>query len=219
MSIIRKNPEIRAMNQAAIAEIARRVPDGILAIHGMGERRRELPLPKKSEWHRRLHYKQEKARILLLLPCLAEGDADAFNLDIVSRVDPEKYEFSIITTQPYSQESSRKQMFEQYVTDIFDLAQFLSVDDYAEFIHYFIKSRGIDIILLSNTQYGYNLLPWLRLIFPGTVFVDCLHPEPADLLRASSLYGDVIENAISGHVALFCHREYPAKYEPPLFKQ
>jgi hypothetical protein len=174
LAFIKNNPEIRDQIVATIAEIAQRVPDGIRAIQGMGLRRKDFPPPKASEWDRKLNHSQEKTRILLLLPRLAEECAGAFILDMVSGMNPEKYEFSVITTQPCSIEDSMKQRFERYVADIFDLPQFLSVDDYAEFIHYFIKSRGIGAIFLSSSDYGRCLHPWLRLMFPDIAVVGSL---------------------------------------------
>jgi hypothetical protein len=171
MSVTKKDPELRARNEAAIAEIAQNVPDGIAAIHGMGERRSEHPLPKTSEWDRKIKYTHEKTKVLLLLPCMTEQDAGTFILDIITRMESEKYEFSVITTQPHSWDASMKQWFERYATDIFDLAHFLCVDDYAEFIHYFIKSRGTDVIFLSDSDYGHYLLPWLRLMFPYVTII------------------------------------------------
>jgi hypothetical protein len=166
MSTIMKNPEIRAKIMAMIAETAQGVPDGVKAIHGMGERKREFPVPKASDWDRKLKYKQDKKKVLMLLPRLTEKEADSFVFDAISRMEPEKYEFSIITTQQYTLQSSQKQKFEQFATDIFDLAHFLSVDDYPEFIHYFIKSRGIDVVFISDSDYGHYVLHWLRLVFP-----------------------------------------------------
>jgi glycosyltransferase involved in cell wall biosynthesis len=207
LAFIKNSPEIRAQIVALISEMAQRVPDGIRAIQGMGMRRKDYPLPKASEWERRLKHRQEKTRVLLLLPRLAEEDAGSFILDAVSRMNPEKYEFSVITTQPCAMEDSVKQRFEPYVTDIFDLPQFLSVDDYAEFIHYFIKSRGIGSVFLSNSDYGRCLLPWLRLLFPDIVFWGRLHAEN-DFASKSE---------IIGRMALCCQREYPEKYMPPLY--
>ncbi len=171
------NEEISNRNKKIISEISRRVPNGILSIANAGKRTKELPIPNKSSWDKTLKYKSKKTNVLMLLPWTVVGGADKFNLEIVSRMDKNKYEISIITTLLCALEDSWKQRFEQHVTDIFDLAQFLAVEDYAEFIHYFIKSRSIDVLFLSNSYYGYYLLPWLRREFPSLIIVDFYHSE------------------------------------------
>ena len=112
---------------------------------------------------------------MLLIPWMVMGGADAFNLDVVSKLDPEKYEVSILTT--VHGEQTWRQRFEEYAADIFELPAFLNVENYPEFISYFIKSREIDIVFLTNSYYGYYIVPWLRAQFPNTAIVDYVHME------------------------------------------
>lgn len=131
--------------------------------------------PKRSNWDRKMYTQRDKTRVLMLLPWMEMGGADLFNLDVVKGLNPEKYEVSILTT--VHGENTWRQRFEEYVTDIFELPSFLDVENYAEFISYFILSRSIDVVFLSNSYYGYYLLPWLRKEFPELVLMDYVHME------------------------------------------
>ena len=101
------------------------------------------------------------------------GGADLFNLDICREIDKSKFEISTLTTAPGEQ--SWRQRFEEYVTDIFDLPSFLEPKDFPEFISYFIKSREIDVLFLSNSYDGYYMTPWLRAQFPELAINDYVH--------------------------------------------
>jgi len=94
--------------------------------------------------------------------------------------------------------STWRQKFEEHVVDIFDLTTFLDIKDWSTFIHYFIKSRGIDIVLISNSYYGYYLVPWLRKEFPDIGIIDYVHMEEwywraGGYARTSGVAGDIIE--------------------------
>lgn len=131
--------------------------------------------PKVSQWDRKVFKKNNKIKVMMLIPWMEMGGADLFNLDIARRLDKNKFEVSILTTI-YGGDSW-KQKFEEFVTDIFELPSFLDNNNYAEFISYFIKSREINIIFISHSYIGYYLLPWIRMNFPNISIVDCLHAD------------------------------------------
>ena len=125
------------------------------------------------DWNRKpINKKGEKIRLLFMFPWLNVGGADKFNLDLISGLNKDRYEITIITTEtaPYTW----RQRFEEYA-EIFDLTSFLQRRDWAAFIHYIIKSRNIDIVMESNSYYGYYAIPWLKAEFPEVVFTDYLH--------------------------------------------
>ena len=116
-----------------------------------------------------------EAKTAYLCRVMEMGGADLFNLDVCRKIDKERFEVSILTTVPGEQ--SWRQRFEDYVTDIFDLPSFLEPKDFPEFISYFIKSREIDVLFLSNSYDGYYLVPWLRAQFPELAIIDYVHME------------------------------------------
>ncbi|MFB0845137.1 glycosyltransferase [Paenibacillus oleatilyticus] len=154
-----------------------------------------LTPPKEWEWNRESILDNSKIKVLMLIPWLNMGGSDKFNLDIVSKCDKERFEFSLITTVPCDE--VWRQNFEEHVTDIFDLTAFLETKDWASFIHYFIKSRNIDVIFVSNSYYGYYILPWLRHKFPEIAIIDYVHMEEwywkaGGYARTSSVMQDFI---------------------------
>lgn len=118
---------------------------------------------------------KERTRVLLVLPWMAMGGADKFNLDLVRLLQKRGYEFSIATTLPNNYPWYRE--FAKLTPDIFILPNFLRKSDYARFLYYLIRSRQIDVVVVSNSELGYKLLPYLRSRCPDTTFVDYSHME------------------------------------------
>ena len=175
---VKKDSGAKERAMALVEERAQKVSDDIKA--------KEYPYAtplntyapiQASAWAdtRRVFRKKTKTNVMLLIPWMVMGGADAFNLDVVRKLDPEKYEVSILTT--VHGEQTWRQRFEEYAADIFELPAFLNVENYPEFISYFIKSREIDIVFLTNSYYGYYIVPWLRAQFPNTAIVDYVHME------------------------------------------
>jgi glycosyltransferase involved in cell wall biosynthesis/GT2 family glycosyltransferase len=118
---------------------------------------------------------KRKSRLLLIVPWLALGGADKYNLNLVSRLVNLGWEVTIATTLkadcPWLHE------FSKYTPDIFTLHKFLHLSDYPAFYAHLITSREPDIVLISNSEMSYLLLPYLRSYFPNQVFVDLCHIE------------------------------------------
>ena len=131
--------------------------------------------PYTFNWDRKpIVEKGKKKNLLFILPWFKLGGADKFNLDLISNLNKEKYNITIVTTEP--SDYVWRQKFEKSAT-IFDLTSFLHRRDWAAFIHYLIKSRSIDLVFQSNSFYGYYVLPWLKCNFPEVIFVDYIHSE------------------------------------------
>ena len=97
-----------------------------------------------------------KTKILMIIPWIVTGGADKFNLDLISRINKEKYEFTVLSMLPNTNEW--RQDFEKYST-VYDLTSFLDRKDWISFINYIIEKNNIDIIFNTNSQFGYNSLP------------------------------------------------------------
>ena len=180
-----------------IHEAARNVDEGLQAVEYPKDLtpNRYRPL-KFSSWNRPVFKEHHKIRILMLIPWMVMGGADLFNLDVCARLDKERFEIGIITTQP--SENSWQQRFEEHITDIFNLPEFLDMANWAEFISYYIKSREVDILFLSNSYYGYYLVPWLRKEFPRLAIIDYVHMEEwywrnGGYARISGSLGEILE--------------------------
>lgn len=131
--------------------------------------------PYVFDWDRKpINIKGEKIRLLFIFPWCKVGGADKFNLDLISRLDRNKFDITIITTE--TSDYVWRQKFEQY-GEFFDLTTFLHRKDWPAFIHYLMKSRNIDIVMQSNSYFGFYAIPWLKSEFPEVVFTDYLHSE------------------------------------------
>lgn len=131
--------------------------------------------PYTFDWNRKpINVKGEKIRLLFILPWFKVGGADKFNLDLISRLDKNKFDITIVTTE--TSDYVWRQKFEKYA-EVFDLTSFLHRKDWPAFIHYIIKSRNIDIVMQSNSYFGFYAIPWLKSEFPEVVFTDYLHSE------------------------------------------
>lgn len=132
--------------------------------------------PIDLNWNRQpINVKGEKKRLLCIFPWSVMGGADIFNLNLLRGLKGNGYEITIVTTEP--REYMYRQKFEEVVDEYFDLTSFLNRKDWAPFISYLIKSRNIDIVLESNSFYGYYAIPWLKCKHPHVIFTDYLHAE------------------------------------------
>ena len=132
--------------------------------------------PNQIEWKKApINVKGEKKRLLCIFPWSVIGGADIFNLNLLTGLKKNGYEITVVTTEP--REYMFRQSFEEVVDEYFDLTTFLNRKDWAPFISYLIKSRNIDIVLESNSFYGYYAIPWLKCKHPDVIFTDYLHAE------------------------------------------
>lgn len=123
----------------------------------------------------RVNPKHGKNRILMLIPGMEMGGADKFNLDLAAGIDKNKFEISLISTVESKNEWHQK--FEEYTDEIFHLPDFLDAAHFGEFISYYIATREIDILMVTNSYRGYYLVPWLRKNFPALCIIDYIHME------------------------------------------
>jgi len=117
--------------------------------------------------------KEKKTKLLFIFPWAVVGGADLFNLDLIKRLDRDKYESIVITTTP--SENPLRQSFEEYASEVYDMSTFLERSDYINFTDYIISSRNVDMVVVSNTQYGYYMIPYLKGKYPKIPFIDYIH--------------------------------------------
>lgn len=169
------NDELKLNNLRLINEVKEQVPDGIRSIRFDGRGYSEFESIRKWDWNRKLKFCDKKTRILLIIPHMVMGGADKFNLDLVKNLDREKYSVGIITT--VNSENVWKQKFADYVDDIFELPQFLHMREWPAFVHYYISTRDVDLVINISSYYAYYMLPWLRKEFPDVGIIDYVHAD------------------------------------------
>lgn len=118
--------------------------------------------------------KNEKINILMILPWMVTGGADKFNLDLIKGLEKEKYEFTIITTEPSN--NPWRVRFEEYA-NIYELPTFLDQRYWTAFIVYLMNSRNIDIVFTTNSKFGYAIAPYLKTKHPEIPIIDYVHME------------------------------------------
>lgn len=131
------------------------------------------PLPEALPWENRL--RKDKRRLLLVAPWMTVGGADKFNVDLLEQLGARSWEITVATT--LKGDHSWLPRFTRHTPDIFVLDHFLRRIDYPRFLWYLIRSRQIDVVLISNSELAYRLLPYLKSRCPGVAFVDLCHME------------------------------------------
>ena len=111
--------------------------------------------------------------ILFIFPWMVVGGADLFNLELIKRLDKTKYNSTIITTTPNL--NVLEQDFKEYAETVYDLSSFLDRNAYINFVDYIIESRNIDEVVISNSHYGYYMVPYLKGKYPKVPFIDYIH--------------------------------------------
>lgn len=117
--------------------------------------------------------KNKKTKILFIIPWAVTGGADFFNLDLIKRLDKEKYEVTLLMTTP--SENPIRQQFEEVCSTVYDMSTFLERSDYLNFADYIMESRNIDLVFVSNTPYRYYMIPYLKRKYPTVPFIDYIH--------------------------------------------
>lgn len=196
MSSIHSDQERTKRNQEIIEEQASFIINPKKPIVLPATHIRQFERLKTSDWKQSIYREHKKTHILFIFPWLVMGGADKFNLDLIKGLDKNRYEISIITTQPC--ENEWIQLFREEVPEIFNLPNFLPPEHFAEFVDYFIRSREIDLIFQSNSIEGYYLLPWIRANHPEIAIVDYVHMEEwywrnGGHARTSAALGSIVE--------------------------
>ncbi len=118
-------------------------------------------------------YKKDKRKtILYIFPWMVVGGADFFNLDLIKRLPQDKYRAIILTTTPSA--NPIRQLFEEYA-EVYDMSSFMDRINYINFADYMISSRKVDLVFVSNSEYGYYMTPYLKSKYPTIPFIDYIH--------------------------------------------
>lgn len=172
----RKNKEKDNYANELIKKQAKKIKEDVFALQFPTTTNSKFDsYPEKFDWDKKpINIKGEKIRLLFILPWFKVGGADKFNYDLISRLDKNKFDITIVTTE--TSDYIWRQRFEKHA-EVFDVTSFLNRQDWPGFIHYIIKSRNIDIVMQSNSYFGFYVIPWLKSEFPDVIFTDYLHSE------------------------------------------
>ena len=120
---------------------------------------------------------KQKRRLLLVVPWYALGGSDQFNIDLLQQLVGHGWEVTVASTLFHDDPWLSR--FTALTPDVFALPRFLAPADYPRFLEYLIHSRQVETVLLSNSEFAYGALPYLRRRCPEVSFVDFLHAVDA----------------------------------------
>jgi glycosyltransferase involved in cell wall biosynthesis len=123
------------------------------------------------------HAAGRRRNILFLVPWFEVGGADRANLEILGRLDRQRFQPFVIATVPSPQPWRRR--FEAWTPEVFALPAFLPGSCFERFVAEFVASRRIDLFQVSNAMHGYAYLRRLRQRSPRLKTLDLLHSVPA----------------------------------------
>ena len=115
-----------------------------------------------------------KINVLMIIPWMTTGGADKFNLDLVNKLDHDRFNFTIVTTEPGV--NNYKQLYNED-TVIYELPAFLDMKNWAAFINYLMNKRNINFVFSTNSEFGYSTLPYIKANYPEIPIIDYVHME------------------------------------------
>lgn len=199
LSGIRSDQKQKYISRKIIRQAAEKADGKVRAIeYPVNRTRMPYERPKiENSWK---NYKavsaKQKIRVLFLIPWMVMGGADQLNLALAGGLDKGKFDISMMTTVVSEHEWQKH--FLQYTDRIFHLPDFLDPAHYLEYVSYYIQTRGIDLLFLSNAYCGYYMLPFLRKQFPKLIIVDYVHMEEwywknGGFARLSGVFGPFLD--------------------------
>ena len=129
----------------------------------------------KPKFNKDLFEKKQnnKKNILMIIPYMVIGGAEKFDLDFIRLINKEKYTITILTDHP--NEYILRQDFEKYADTVFEMPTFLERKNWISFIEYVIYTRDINIIFITNSLFGYSVLPYLKTTYSHIPVFDYIH--------------------------------------------
>lgn len=144
--------------------------------------------------------KKDTINILFIIPWMVTGGADLFNLSLVKGLNKERYEITILSTEP--NENVLRQEFENNENvRVYDLTSFLDKRYWVAFVNYIIQKENINLIFNSNSKTGYSMLPYIKSMYPEIPILDYVHMEEwynrnGGYSRYSSIYNSIIDKTM-----------------------
>ena len=140
-----------------------------------------------------------KIKILMIIPWMVMGGADKFNIDLIDGLDKDKYEVTIISTEPNL--NPWREKYKSSTKAIYDLTTFLDRKNWLAFINYIIEKNNIDIVFNTNSTFGYSILPYLKAKYSNIPIIDYIHMEEwynrnGGFSRDSSSVASVIDKTL-----------------------
>lgn len=119
--------------------------------------------------------KSDDKRLLMVLPWMTMGGADRYNVRLVEQLVRRGWEVTIACT--LAGDYSWLPDFAKLTSDIHILPNVARASEQPAYLRYLIESREPSVVLLTGSELGYRLLPYLRSVCPTPAYVDYCHIE------------------------------------------
>lgn len=178
LSTIRKNRRLQENAARLVAQKAQLIkdPEKIVPVqYPRQETTQSFAAPCAQQWAHRVCRDTGKIHITFVFPWLEMGGADLFNLNLITGLNKDLYEVSILLSRPAA--NTWKDRFEAVTDEIFFMPDFMGIEHMAAFMHYYLQTRQSQLLFISNSSLAYGVLPWLKTHLPGLPVVDYVHME------------------------------------------
>lgn len=146
-----------------------------------------------------------RTRILYLAPWVDYGGSDKGTIDWFRWLDRERFEPSLICTQP--SDNRRLAEVERYAREVWALPDLMPADAFPRFIFDFIDTRGVELLHVMNARLAFELLPDLACMPRPPRVVVQLHVEEQTrdgyVRLVTTRYGNLVDafSVTSEHLA------------------
>lgn len=159
-------------------------PDPQLTDYSFGYTAPEIPILDNS--------KKYELHLLCIFPWLQIGGSDQYNLNLLKGLKEKGWQITIVTT--LHDDHTWEEKFKELTEDIFHLSHLGKESAYAPYVNYLIETRSPNLVFLSNSMYGYYLLPYLKIRFPQLPVVDYIHCEDMGWYKGGYPYFSALYN-------------------------
>ena len=144
---------------------------------------------------------KRKRRMMLISPFMSLGGADRFNIELLRGLSGRGWDLTVATTR--AADHALYRTYEEITADLFPAADVAGPFDVPLLLDYLIDSRRPDVVMVSQTELGYRLLPYLRSREFRPAFVDLCHSEDegwyeGGFPRFSVEYGGLLDGTLVG---------------------
>ena len=182
LSKVNTDKELSERNRKLIASAASEIQNPKNGIVYPMEFLGELCVPKQSSWENSVYKSKNRPHVLFLLTGMESENYCRHCNDLISELNAGGFDTGVITTNANPCQSVQK--LRELTPNVFHMANFVELNDYAEFVSYYLISRQVDCIVVSGSRQGYMFLPWIREHFPDIVIVDVCDGQEMDCVPA-----------------------------------
>lgn len=137
------------------------------------------------EFHNPLAKPEGRKRLLMIIPWFRMGGADRFNIDLVKFLTSAGWDVTVVATlssgtgtqSHFGNGHPWLADFAKFTPDVFILPHLGQPPQFPALSRHLIDSRRPDVVMVTNSEQGYAMLPWLRTVCPEPVYIDFNHME------------------------------------------